>query len=480
MELKPAFKQINETKSLFNIGACFDIPTGYWVKGRYGEWILMGGLGPMTAIVGPGNMFKSTMLHYQLLSAMAKIFAYKPTTCSSYDSESNIHLSRLRNFSKRFPVFENIDLLDEGYWTVSDASQYLADEWYAILRKFMKEKRKNAKSLTVTLPYDDKHGNPVTELFPTFSEYDSISAMALGTTEDIMDKNEIGASSGSHLFMREGLGKAQLLHETPSMCAAANHVVLSTAHIGPNMAMSSGPGTAPPKKQLQFLNTDTKIKGVTGQFLYLQQNLWMVNNSKLLWQDDKTPKWPKVQGEAIVGDVDLNEVTVQHLRGKAGPSGWTLQIIVSQDEGVLPTMTEFNFLKSQKFGFDGNDMNYSLTLLPDVKLSRTTVRMKVDSEPKLRRAMNITSELAQMHIFHRQYLKGDLMDATELYTKVKENGYDWDFILENTRGWWTYDNEKVAEYFLSTRDLIEMAKGTYHPYWLEADKKTIKKQFKRH
>ena len=35
-------------------------------------------------------------------------------------------------------------------------------------------------------------------------------------------------------------------------------------------------------------------------------------------------------------------------------------------------------------------------LLPDVKLSRTTIRSKIDENPQLRRVLNITSEMCQM------------------------------------------------------------------------------------
>lgn len=481
MNLKPMFKQIEEHKTLFNIGATFDIPTGYWIRGRHREWILMGGLGPMTAIAGPGNMYKSTMLHYMTLSAMAKIWTAIQTSCSTYDSETNIHIQRLKNFSQTFDQFKEIDIIEEGHWVISDASGYLADEWYSILRDFIREKRKKSKEIMVDLPFNNREGKQAQEVIPTFSEFDSISAMHINAADEIMNKNDIGSSGGSHVFMREGLGKSQMLHELPSLATAAKHYILTTAHIGDNNKMGGGPGTAPPKKQLQFLPTDTKIKGVTGQFLYNQHNLWLVTNCKLLWNDaDKTPKFPKLQGQSVVEDKDLNLVTIQHVRGKAGPSGFRLDILVSQSEGVLPSLTEFNLLKDyESFGFAGNDRTYQLHLVPDENLQRTTIRQKLDESKRLRRAMNITSELAQMYQFHKPYIGEKLMTADILYTKLKEQGYDINWILENTRGWWTYNNDMVGDYFLSTLDLLEMASGQYHPYFLEKDKKTVKKEYLR-
>ena len=59
-----------------------------------------------------------------------------------------------------------------------------------------------------------------------------------------------------------------------------------------------------------------------------------------------------------------------------------------------------------------------------------------------------------------------LCTPKELYEGIKEKGYDWDMILENTRGWWTFNNDNTVEKFLSTKDLLEMRLGLYKPYWL--------------
>lgn len=481
MELKPNLKPIDEHKTLINIGATLDIPTGYWIRGIHGENILMGGLGQLTGIAGPGNMYKSTILHYMLLSAMSKIWLYTPTSCSTYDSETNIHTSRLKAFTKSFPQFKDRDIIEEGYWVISDSGTYFAEEFYSIIRSFMKDKKKNAKQLQAPLPFKTKDGKQATEILPTFTELDSLTAMQFSSGIEIIDKNEIGSSGGSHINMREGLAKHQMLHEIPSFSTSAKHFILSTAHVGNNNAMQTGHVNTPPKKQLQFLSTDTRIKGVTGQYLYLQHNFWMVTNCVLLWnKDDKTPKYPKVPGEAIPGDIDLNLVTMQHIRGKAGPSGYKLDIVVSQSEGVLPTLTEFHFLKDySSFGFDGNDRTYRLFIYPEETLTRTTVRQKIDNSKKLRRAMNITSELAQMYQFHRAYADERLMSPEDLATKLKTQGYDLNFIMENTRGWWTYNNDYLGDYYLSTLDLLDMANGIYHPYWLEDDRKTVKKEYLR-
>jgi hypothetical protein len=211
-----------------------------------------------------------------------------------------------------------------------------------------------------------------------------------------------------------------------------------------------------------------KINGVTDKFFVLTSSCWhAINSSPLVNQSTKQVEYPRSKEDDVTGDTDLNLVTLTQLRSKSGPSGYTIDIVVSQSEGVKPGLSEFVYLKSRdRFGLDGNNVTYNLFLYPEVKLSRTTVRSKIDTDPKLRRALNITAELCQMYQFYR-FIYEDLMPPQDLYTKIMERGYDWDMILSSTRGWWTIDDDTHPLKFLSTLDLLKMANGKYHPYWMK-------------
>ena len=66
----------------------------------------------------------------------------------------------------------------------------------------------------------------------------------------------------------------------------------------------------------------------------------------------------------------------------------------------------------------------------------------------------------------------------ELYEGVKFQGYDWEQLLLITRGYTSFDpDHPLLE--LSTLDLLRMRVGEYHPYWMEKDKKTIKKEYRK-
>jgi hypothetical protein len=89
--------------------------------------------------------------------------------------------------------------------------------------------------------------------------------------------------------------------------------------------------------------------------------------------------------------------------------------------------------------------------------------------------VNLTSEISQIGEFYSAQ-KDRIPDLKDLKAKLISDGYDWDTLL-NTRGWWTFENEYQQVPFLSSMDLIDMYHGDYTPYWLEADKKTRRKEF---
>ena len=135
----PAFKEIDAFKIMYNVGCLLDIPTGTYIKGAHGESILNGGLGVLTAIAGRGNTFKSTLAHYMVISAVDKIVAsgYKPYI-NTYDTEMNFSIDRLENFTNNFDYLKGLDIFNNGVWTITDKTKHMGNEWYTLLRDFLK------------------------------------------------------------------------------------------------------------------------------------------------------------------------------------------------------------------------------------------------------------------------------------------------------------------------------------------------------
>lgn len=476
MDLKPAFQAAPPVKIMINLGALFDIPTGAFLEGRFGEHILNGGLGFLTGVVGIGNNFKSTIMHYQMLTAMSRMAG---STANTYDTEVNIHEWHLASMIGRIEGLCGEDVLANGRWVITDKTVYSGNEWYEILKAWLENKTKNSAKISVATPFWDRgRTGPLMMPLPTFSEIDSFTEFETDDVIDMQDKNELGESGGNTIHMRQGLAKLRLLMEAPRLNGSAYNYLLMAAHIGKESTMQQGGGGQQiPITKLKHLKNGDKIKGTTDKFTFITNNCWHAYDAKPFINDGtKGPEYPRDSTDNLKLDTDLNIVQVRQLRSKSGPSGMAVQLIVSQTEGVLPSLTEFHHIKEQgRYGLEGNLQNYSLALLPDVKLSRTTVRGKIDNDEKLRRALNITSEMCQMsYLWH--HLDDVMCTPKELYDDLIAAGYDWDVLL-NTRGWWTYDNDQHPIPFLSTMDLLRMRKGLYHPYWLAEDKKTLKPGF---
>ena len=215
------------------------------------------------------------------------------------------------------------------------------------------------------------------------------------------------------------------------------------------------------------------LKGVSSGFYSLPNNVWDVMSNKPLLNKEKMPVYPLDNSTAIEGDSDLRILEVKNLRGKGGITGLPFTLIVSQTEGIMPGLSEFHYCKEAGYGIGGNLQNYYLELLPDVKLSRTTVRKKLNENSSLQRAVEIQSEMLQLIQFQRWT---DVPDPKELYEGLKAMGYDWDMILSQTRGYWVCEEDEhlVEKKFLSTFDLIRMLRSEYKPYWMsDADKAKI-------
>lgn len=466
------------TKIMLNVGAGLDIPTGKFLRGKHGEMILNGGLAIVEGIAGKGNNFKSTLLEYKMHRAASRVVHAMDTNITTHDTEENKDEHRITSLYQKLPEFKERDLFYEGVYSITGKSQAKGEQWWDKLREFLEAKEKNRKALMVETPFMDRDRvSRIKIMQPTFSLIDSFSEFETSDVTKILEDNAIGEAGGNMVYMRAGLAKTRLIMEYPTVGIANQHYLLTAAHFGKEIPIASGPYAPPPEKKMNSMAPGEKIKGVPDKYYYLVHWVGLATGSTMMInQGTKGCEYPGDEHDKQKGHNDLWYVPVKTLRNKFGTSSWVTGVIVSQTDGVQPTLTEFHFLRESRFGLVGNDQNYAVALLPECKLSRSTVRFKIDRDPMLRRAINICSELYQMSIFHRDS-RNDIIEPEELYDKIKAAGYDWDMILGKTRGWWKPDNEVHPLLFLSTMDILNMAQGTYHPYWLMEDKKTIKPEY---
>ena len=458
------------SRPLINIGALLDIPTGSFVKGVKGENLLNGGLSGVTGVVGAGNRFKSTIVNYMMLSASNRMRESNISApMHTYDTEDNMDLNidRINKLASRFENLPDEPLYDPEVWSFISKSDMTAEEWIKLLYENIEKKSSDPKLKVKYEAFYNRIVKSITELpQPSFITIDSLTELESSKTADVVVNGDIDSSNT--VFAQQGLFKTKFIKDLPRMSNKANIYFLLTAHVGKDIQLASNPYAPRPTKSLQFIKSGEKIKGVSDKLYFLTSHLWQaISSVPMINQSTKGPEYPKDESDF---SSDLNIVKLLMLRSKSGPSGISVDIIVSQKEGVLPSLTEFHYLKTMKYGLEGSTRSYNLSLYPKCKLSRTTVRSKIDSDKKLRRALNITAELLQMTQYMPQYKKYYCTPA-ELYEDIKKQGYDWDDILENTRGWWTIKNYDTKSKFLSTLDLLKMRVGEYTPYWYKKNKK---------
>lgn len=455
------FTPAPSVRVLYNIGCLMDIPTGAYVIGKHGESILNGGVPAITGVGGRGNTFKSVITFFMMLQMMAR---YQSANSIVYDTEATVTIRRLYALAMQMPELAGQDLEETMRLFLSDNTVMVGNEWFDKLRAYGDDKFNNKKQLMKTTPFlDPKTGGLYKELTPTISVIDSLSMFLTDSVDKIYEKNQIGDSGANTDSLRGAAAKSQMIMQLPTLTAKSAIKMFLTMHVGDQHQLDP---YAPKKKQLTFMKGDVSFKHVPQKITFLTNNLWVTLGVQVLQnKGTKAPEYPKNSADNLEGDTDLQVVTLINTRAKSGPTGLPFELVISQSEGVLVGLTEFHYIKSfDRFGIGGNDRTYYLELLPDLSLSRTTVRGKIDENPRLRRALEITSELCQMR---QLWDDPEQLYCTpkELYEGLKAKGYDWERLLD-TRGYWVFEEEEAGRPpFLSTMDLCKMLKGTYHPWW---------------
>lgn len=458
---RPAFRPS------LNIGCLFDIQTGHYEQGKYGEMILNGGLGNLTGISSRPNNFKTAISIY-MLSMVRR--AFPGSYGLVYDTEGTLNfVARFAKISETYPELNQIDWENDQQLTFTDLSKYTGDEFFKTFRDALAIKEKESKNYQRTSPFLDITGNNKKFIYPTTGLIDSFSKFQVSAVATMYEKNAIGSGGLNMDAMANGKAKAQLFNQLPQLCAKTNTFIVLTAHEGDVIEMDP---YASDKRNLSGQKKGTTIFGVSKGFYSLPNNVWSIMSNKPMLNKEKMPLYPLDNSTAIEGDSDLRILEIKNLRGKNGISDLPFNIIVSQSEGIMPSLTEFHYCKENDFGIGGNNLNYYVELCPDIKLSRTTVRKKLNEFEELRRAVEIQSEMLQLIQFQR-WTPDRVCSPKELYEDLKAMGYDWNFILKNTRGYWVCEEDEpmVAKKFLSTYDLLRMRSGDYKPFWMSDEEK---------
>jgi len=478
-------KKTTTEAMLINVGQ-IDVVTGTYIKGRRGENILMGGLDSVYVIMGPGNSYKSTILHHFTLTAANRMMASikdekrkDELYISSFDTEMNMKFARLNSFlSKQEYLRKDMLIGLQPKWLVLTKADVPADLWVSDFRDYVFE-RSREKKIEYTAFIDPYTEKPYTTLIPNFGQIDSMAEFETSTSMDMLAKSKKDNNDTATYYLKDGLFKSKFIGELPRLTRISNMYLGYVTHTGESKGIGENK-YAPPEKQNQYLKGDTKIKGGTSKTNYLTLLSFYANTAvSLKNKTTKLPEYPRSEVEEY--DTDLNLIRLTLLRSKSGPSGAITELVVSQDEGVLESLSSFRYIKvsQNNFGIIGNDRNYSVVFIPELSLRRTNIRTLLEKNEHLQRAVEILERLKKMQ-YYMSYYNSIMVSPEELYKGLIEKGYEWKTLL-NTRGWWTIDNyTSDLKPYLSELDLLLMYHDSYIPFWLEKDKKTVKKEWKKH
>ncbi len=474
MSMLDGYSDSEPLRVAYNVETMLDNITGRYHEGMWGDRILSGGLHQFqfTVVTGRGNTIKTGT---GMMLINRTLVRYPSSMSTVNDTEDSImgveRLEELAEYTAPTIIVDGI-LWNTMRFRISDSSskdEYTTTKWYEKTKDKIEARiKKNTKEDWITTPFRDPTIEdkkvPIKKLKPFIPFLDSISKAKIDAIIDVEVKTEFDDKDRNILAAREGLMKTRMISEIGRLAAVGGSCWITTAHMGDKLNMNP---METPEKKLAFIRGNVAFKGMPENGTFLSCLILYSNHQKTLLHTDKTPMYPSKDAANGVKDVDLLELHMMTLRSKVGRTGVEWSYCVSQSSGFHIPLSHYHLLKQYKFGFTTVGSEWTtMVLYPDVKISRATIFDKLDDDPKLVRAMEITiAIMLRLQLdprFRREFMKVGTLE--KLYEAIKAKGYDWDEILQ-TRDYWTEDHYTNPIRYLSALDIIRMANDEYIPYW---------------
>ena len=476
--LRPSnIKRAPLVRPRLNVNVLYDMQNGRMLRSADGRWILNGGLAALNSFGGRGNTWKSTTQRTLHLTAHGRYCREGSGFGENIDSEFSVDPYRSVQLSPKYDSEYSWDLLSEvedpeGTYNITDNQEQTGDHWWQCLHEDLNV-RANAKAGDkLETPFIDYDGSYIKILPIWHYDLDSASQLCMSSTLKQQDKGAAGSAEQQTIWMRDSGAKAQMITQMSYDLPRGGAFLSMTAHLDDSIKLDQ---YAPSNKKLAGLKGDLKFKGVPGrQFTFLPASCYIATAEGSLLDSNKLPEYGIDERDAQKNDTDLKIVRYEQLRGKGGPTGSVIDFMFSQQEGMLEELGYFYYLHKILGGYGmtikGNSLGFTLDIYPEVYFTRNTVRNLIKSDPKFRRALEITAmlgyEKAQWHAEPDLYK----MAPATLYDLIKQKGYSWDDILTNTIYWWHFNKDaaNIKKHTVTHRTLIDMAMGLHDAVYLES------------
>ena len=370
-----------------NTGTLYDFYTGKFQAATNGLWVLNGGLSQCTGAMGRGQTYKSGIAG----SMFSRALVIHPDAVGYvYESEGTIP------GAERYDDFvPEADAVSERIAFKNSTICNLTD-FYDDFNQLVDEKEKHRKDYIVESPFfNHRTGKPYKIWVPTFVLVDSFSRARSNKGDMQFDANSIDDSAMNTFWLQEGNIKTRIMNDLPGRAARAGIYVIMTAHVGDKKDLD--PYNKSPK-QLQYMKNADKMKNVGSNFEFLTTTLLQTLKASVMQNPkDKTCLYP----HKFSTDVEVNQVDTMMVRCKNNASGMMLPFIVSQYQGILDDVTNFQFLRDNKdFGLDirGNNQGFvpKICGVDGKVLSRNNLRAMTEEEYSISRALQLLAELCFM------------------------------------------------------------------------------------
>lgn len=460
-----------------NTSPLTDIWMGSYIKNKYGIWFLNGGVFAVMALAGGNNTQKTG----KAVKDMAVIlYRFKNSIILYADQESTLDVERLaREVDKLFGI--------EGYFkehiedkrfiympnsagvdgtALHNRMKEIYQEINALKNSKDKDEQAAYKSLFIKTPFWSEKKNDYIEMMnPIMMVFDSISETkfdALAFKQ--FDEGNMDAGGKKRTRdMEIGNLRRVLMEDTCNLGPRVGIRSYWIAQTGDKMSIDG----RPTEKDSTFIRHNKKVSAPKAILKLPHVGIEIVKGA-VLKNGDGSPLYPSKKDGTLIDaklNPDMVEYTTSVFRNKMGSSGESLPFLATQRSGINDELSIYHILKtSGYYGLIGNNIRHHCAFLPDVTIMRTTVNDLLKENKKLRVGIVFCYHMWYMQSFWSNLPNEFRITPEEVYTKIKEQGHDWNELLD-TVDFWHDNDEFIKANILTTYELLDIAVNKKPIYW---------------
>ena len=454
-----------------------DMINGEFLVGPDQVTYMNGGLCRNNAVTGGNNTQKTGQTVLMMANAL---YRYHTLIVAFKDIEATFNVGRLADIVDELfgiPGYFYAEILDKRFFYFSrndienPCDGNFVHQWFKDRHADVKQAIKEKQNIYINTPYPGNDGNAVKIISPIMTVVDSISEMHFAKTSAHFQEGEVdegGAQKTRDLVI--GNQRRIVYEDCDVLGGEFGAYQVWTAQVTDIVNMTG----QPLEKESVFIRQGKKLKGPKSLLRIPQIGYEIIRGSAL--KSGQEWMYPNPFGSDVVIGKDAKEnpdllfYTTNIYRNKSGSSGSSLFFIGSQSLGIQEGLSMYHAIKtSDMFGLEGSAISHACVLYPECKVGRTTVWKKSIEDKKFYRALGICYQMWFMQTFWLTLEHKYRMTPQEMYNKIKEQGYDWNDILENTVDYW-FTNPMITKHTVSTLELLKIALGERKPYWLDKKK----------